>query len=465
MRVLVAGAGPSGLYTGWKLVQEGHDVAVLEREDVVGGLAASLERGGNFYSYGTHHLHNPAGDKLRPFANLMGSELLELDRKLSIKFRGEFYPYPLSTKDLIRGLPLTLLAGSSAGLLKVMAAKRFQKERPANAEEAIIGLYGKKLYEIMFRDYTTRFWGVSPAEISTTFVDQRMPGINAVEEIKKALRKVGLISRGSLGQTVTIGSGKMYTTVRGVGLVYERIADEIRQGGGEVHTSCELGAVHGTNNQIEAVTVRRPDGEEQLPCDLLVSTIPLNHLALRLEPRAPRPVVDAASRLGFRALVVVGLLVRPERRLDAMFTYFPDRSFHRLAELTSPPAAIVPEGCSMLLAEVTCEVDDRVWNDPSVLEERIVRDLLEEGLIREDGVLEIHYLKAPEAYPRYALGFEQELDTIDKHLKGFANLVSTGRQGAFQFTNMIQSMEMAWKDTSRVLETLRVPTSARSETR
>ena len=82
----------------------------------------------------------------------------------------------------------------------------------------------------------------------------------------------------------------------------------------------------------------------------------------------------------------------------------------------------------------------------------IVKDLVDEGLIDEDQVLETHFLKAAEAYPKYSLGFEKDLQTLRNHLEPIGNLVSTGRQGAFQFTPMVPSMEMAWRDTRNSLE-------------
>lgn len=449
------------MFTAWQLAQRGHSVTVLEREAHVGGLGASIERAGNTYGFGTHHLHSADPNHIAPFRDLVGTELVEMDRKLLIKFMGRFYPYPLQTADMLRGMPLPTLVSSTASLAKAMLANRFHRAPPAHAEEAVIRLYGRKLYDLMFRDYTTRFWGVPPTEISSTFVDKRMPGISAVENIKKFLSKLAIVNRESLGKTVQIGSGKMYTTPRGVGLVYSSMADRIRELGGRVLTSSEVSAVQcGGDGLVSGVTIRGPEGEQRLPCELLVSTMPISHLAQRIRPGLPKPVCDAASQLGYRALLVAGVLIRPKKPLNALFTYFPDRVFHRLAELKGQAEVIRPAGCSILLAELTCDTSDAIWRDPSLIEGQLVRDLVAEQLVEPNGVLEIHYLKAPEAYPKYFLGFETALEKVKTHLREITNLVSTGRQGNFQFTSMIPTMHMAWSDTQAALQRVRERHSA-----
>ena len=452
--IVVAGGGPAGLFTAWKLVQEGHCVTVLEREAQVGGLAASMPHGGNHYSFGTHHLHSPKPEDIEPFRHLMGDELVELDRKLMIKFMGRFYPYPLKTGDLIRGLKWPVLAASTASLAHAMIKKRLHDKAPRHAEDAVIQLYGRRLYDLMFRDYTTRFWGTPPTEISSTFVDKRMPGISAVEGMKKLLAKLHLVRKSSLGKTVQIGSGKMYTTPEGIGRVYEAMAREIARLGGTVSTSSELAAIHVNGDLVEAVSLRGSQGETRIPCDLLVSTIPVNHLVQRLDPPPPAEVVASARELKFRALMVGGFLIRPKRPLDALFTYFPDRSFLRLAELSPPSAKITPEGSSILLAEFTCNVGDEVWRDPGRQKQRLIDDLVAEGLVEPDGVLDCHFFRAPEAYPKYFLGFEPHLERIQAHLAGYENLLSTGRQGGFQFTSMIPTMKQAWAATQELLARL-----------
>lgn len=448
---VVAGGGPAGLFAAWKLAQAGHRVHVLEREEVLGGLAASVRRGANVYAYGTHHLHSPDPAQIAPFQDLVGAELVALERRLKIKFMDRFYPYPLSARDLLLGMPPALMIGSLFSLGRALLGRGARGE-PENAEEAIIRLYGRKLYDLMFRDYTARFWGVPVERISKTFVDKRMPGINAIEKLKRLLARARLISAARLGKTAVIGSGAMHTTARGVGPVFEALGDAIRRLGGAVETGTEVAAVLCDGDRVRAVVCRSAAGEREIPCDLLVSTIPIPHLGQRLRPAPPAPVLAAANRLGFRALLVVALLVRPKRRLDALFTYFPDRVFHRLAEVAGPPAQVHPPECSILLAELTCDEGDAVWNDPEAARAAVVEDLVAEGLIDRGGVLETHCLKAAHAYPRYALGFESDLESLLEHVRGYANLTSTGRQGAFQFTSMVPSMHLAWRQTQELLQ-------------
>jgi len=425
---------------------------LLEQADQVGGLAASIRIGENHYGYGTHHLHSPESELIEPFKDLLGSDLAELQRKLSIKFMGDFYPYPLKTNNLIKAMPLSLLVSATMSLFKELLSRRFRRGNPADAEEAIIRLYGSKLYQVLFRDYTTKFWGVPPTQISPTFVDKRMPGINAVEKIKTLLGRVGLVSGSSIGKNVTIGSGSMYTTASGTGYIFESVAEAIKSKGGEVLTSAKAIAVDGADDRIRSVTYKTSDREEKINCDLFISTIPINSLVQSLRPKAPVDVLDSAASIGFRGLIVAAFLVKQKKRLNAMFTYFPDRSFHRLSEVWSPPAKIKPEGASIMLAEFTCNKDDEIWNNPESVKDQAVVDLVDEGYIEsKEDVLETNFLKAANAYPKYDIGFERHVYSIESHLKKFRNMVSTGRQGAFLFTPMVPSMQLAWKDTNELL--------------
>jgi phytoene dehydrogenase-like protein len=79
--IAVVGAGPAGLAAAWRAAQGGHDVVVLERAPVVGGMAGSFDVAGLRVDHGSHRLH-PATPApiLAALRNLLGPGLQERHR-------------------------------------------------------------------------------------------------------------------------------------------------------------------------------------------------------------------------------------------------------------------------------------------------------------------------------------------------------------------------------------------------
>ena len=56
---IILGAGPTGLITAWKLLQEGWDVKIIEKKEITGGLCRSWKRNGFIMDTGPHIFHTP----------------------------------------------------------------------------------------------------------------------------------------------------------------------------------------------------------------------------------------------------------------------------------------------------------------------------------------------------------------------------------------------------------------------
>jgi protoporphyrinogen oxidase len=66
-RVAVVGGGISGLLSAILLVRQGHEVTIIDREPVLGGLLGSIRHGGHWFDHGTHipqEIGHPALDEL-----------------------------------------------------------------------------------------------------------------------------------------------------------------------------------------------------------------------------------------------------------------------------------------------------------------------------------------------------------------------------------------------------------------
>ena len=83
--VVVIGAGPAGMSAAWQLARRGIRVEVIEKEDVVGGLArTTCRREGFCYDYGPHTFHiRETGTSRQVVAEILtvlGDQYDELDR-------------------------------------------------------------------------------------------------------------------------------------------------------------------------------------------------------------------------------------------------------------------------------------------------------------------------------------------------------------------------------------------------
>ncbi|MGB8953277.1 MAG: hypothetical protein WCC06_11510 [Candidatus Aminicenantales bacterium] len=95
---------------------------------------------------------------------------------------------------------------------------------------------------------------------------------------------------------------------------------------------------------------------------------------------------------------------------------------------------------------MTCDASDEIWHNPSLIMDRVIHDMEAEGLLQKPEIQEAHVFRAAEAYPKFVLGFEKHLVILREFLKGFTNIVSTGRQGCFAFSRSASAMKKAWAD-------------------
>src|SRR5262245_30922951 len=104
--VLIVGAGPAGLTAAWRAADAGHDVVLLEASTAVGGMAASLEVGGQRVDLGSHRLHPSAAPHLLgALRSLLGDDLQTRPRHGRLHLRGRWIGFPLRTSELVRRLP------------------------------------------------------------------------------------------------------------------------------------------------------------------------------------------------------------------------------------------------------------------------------------------------------------------------------------------------------------------------
>ncbi len=438
--VAVLGGGLCGLYAALTLARAGVAVTVLEREDTPGGLATGFKRGDNHYDLGVHMLHSFDQEVFATAAEAMGEERIEVELDAKIRWAGHFYRYPLQFGDMIREMNPVLLARCVAGLLAAHVKTSVRPVEPKDAEEALIQLYGKPLYRFFFERFTQKYWDIHPRDMSATFVKSKMPRLTAVDAIKKVLDSVGIKERATTTESALLRETLHYSRT-GSETLPRRLADRLRQAGGKIFTSAPATQVA----RDDAGTVTRVhfgDYGESIDCSDVISTIPLPALLKVLSPEAPAAVSAAAEELRYRPMAVYGLLVNKPKAIDALYIYYRERIFHRVGEPKNAGMRVNPPDHTVLIVEMTCEIDDERWRGTAPVIERLHADLEAEGICRREDIVERHLLTSPTAYALFHRGFEPHLATVQSYLATIPNLTSTGRQGAFTFPNMHAAMRM-----------------------
>jgi protoporphyrinogen oxidase len=440
--VVILGGGVCGLYAARVLTRVEVQVTVLEKGALPGGLATSHQRGENWYDLGCHMLHEFDKEIYEDIMELMGDESIPVQLDAKIRWAGSFYRYPLQFQDMIKGIPIPILAFYTLGLFYAQIRKSLVPWTPKNAEEALIQLYGRPLYKFFFKDFTHRYWGIHPKQLSATFITTKMPRLSAVDVIKKALGKVGVKEKGVKAVDSALHEETLHYSRTGAEAMPRALMKAVQEAGGNVILSADVSAVSMSGGRVTSIRYQKDGTEQELACDECISTIPLPWLTQKAQPAPAEEVLKAAGELRFKPIAIYGLLVKKEKCIDGLYIYYRDRAFHRLGEPKNAGLVVKPEGHTTLIVETTCEVGDEKWRGTDEVKERIYRDLEAENVCKKEDIVEVHLMHGETGYPIFGLGFEPHFEKVMAWVKSITNLQSTGRQGGFKYPNMHSAMRM-----------------------
>ncbi|MFN3234289.1 MAG: FAD-dependent oxidoreductase [Gammaproteobacteria bacterium] len=449
--VAILGGGPCGLYAGRVLSREGYRVTILDKGERPGGLATSCQYGDNWYDMGVHMFHAFDKEIFEDVKTLMGDERIEVDLDARIKWNGHHFRYPLQFQDMIRGIPFFSLCRQVFALFGTQLKNTAFPKEVHNAEEALIQLYGKPLYKYFFKDFTHRYWGIHPRELSATFIKTKMPKLTAVDVIKRGLQKVGIKGKGSTTESA-LSQETLHYSRSGAETMTRHVARAVVESGGEVIQQAEVKQLLAKDNRITSVRYEKDGVFHELDFDACISTIPINLLATSIEPGCPEEVSNAATSLRYKPIAIYGLLVKKPKCMDAQYVYYRSRVFHRVGEPKNAGVKVNPPDHTVLIVEMTCEVGDEKWRGDASVKERLFRELAEEGICEESDIVELHITHYETGYPIFALGFEPHLDAVKQYIQGFENLQTTGRQGAFTYPNMHSAMRMGYQAAENIIK-------------
>ena len=243
-KVAVIGAGPAGLSCALELLRAGYAVDIFELNSVVGGLSRTVDVLGHKADLGSHRFFSKVKAVNDFWHQGMAPDDFITERRMSrILYNGKFFDYPLRGFDAL--FKLGLLESTRCVLSYIYASLRPRSE--PTFEAWVSNAFGYRLYEIFFKTYSERLWGIPCDQLSDQFAKQRIKTLNLRRAIINAIQP----KRNKQGTPLSLIDEFIYPRL-GCGMVYERVAEEVKRLGGHFFLRQKvLGITTGRNENGE----------------------------------------------------------------------------------------------------------------------------------------------------------------------------------------------------------------------
>jgi protoporphyrinogen oxidase len=405
-------------------------VTVLEREQLVGGLARTEERDGFRFDLGGHRFFTKHPEVQALWEDVLGDELLLRPRLSRIRYGGRMFAYPLDAMDVVRNLGPWELSRALGSYLR----SRASTGATDTFEEWVTQRFGRRLYEMFFSTYTEKVWGVPGSELRAEWAAQRIRGLSFGKAMRAAFRGVEDDESGSLRSLV----GEFHYPRLGPGQMWEAMRDRVESLGGRVLTGTMATSLVMEDGRVAGVGT--PDGE--LAASAVISSLPLATVAGIARPSVSASVVAAARGLRYRDFLTVALILDgPDPFPDTwIYVHEPGVRVARIQNFRAWSPAMVPDaGASCIGLEYFCFEGDDLWRtDDSTLIELAARELDTLGL--GGGVRAGHVVRVPHAYPIYDETYAARVAVLRDWVDSVAGLQQIGRNGLHRYNNLDHSM-------------------------
>jgi protoporphyrinogen oxidase len=492
---IIIGAGPAGLTAALELCRRSSiKPIVLESTDRIGGISCTIRYNGNRIDIGGHRFFSKSDRVLNWWAEIMpiedsGTEgdfeiryqnqsqsirkphrsaaqshdpdcvMLVRPRKSRIYFLRSFFDYPLSfSVATLRRLGFVRTVRILASYLK---AQLFQRKPEKTLEDFLVNRFGNELYRTFFKSYTEKVWGVQCSEMSAAWGAQRIKGVSLRTAASHFIRQ--MVSQTNKSASDIRQSGSETSLIQrflypkfGPGQLWERVAELIADGGGEVRLGwrvVEINVRTGDDgvDRVISVVALDPSGQKiEIPGDYFVSTMPIRSLIRAMRAQVPAEILEISEGLVYRDFITVGLLAdkllitEPDGTpIKDTWIYIqePEVLVGRIQFFNNWSPHLVSDPSKMWIGlEYFCYDTDAIWKmTDAELKEFAIREIAGIGIIRAGDICDAYVIRVPKAYPAYFRTYNR-FDEIVSYVDRFENLFLIGRNGMHRYNNQDHSM-------------------------
>ncbi len=442
--IAIIGAGPAGLTAAYLLAKAGKKVVVLEADPTyVGGISRTEQYKGYRFDIGGHRFFSKSKEVVDFWREILPDDFIERPRLSRIFYGGKFYNYPLSAFQALFNLGIIR---SSFCMLSYFRWKLFPVKNPTNFRDWVTNQFGRRLFEIFFKTYTEKVWGMKCEDISADWAAQRIKGLSLSRAVIDGLRRslsFGRKPKAKGGEVVKTLIDTFSYPRLGPGMMWEKARDKFIAMGGQLVMKAPVDRVALENG---AWVVESRQAGVVVKAKEVISSAPIRELMKSLEPASTS--LASSSQLKYRDFITVALVLDVAVPFKDNWIYIHDPSVKvgRIQNFRSwSPEMLPDEKTSCLGLEYFCFEGDGLWSSP---DEQLIalgtQELAKLGLNAGGTVIDGRVVRQPKAYPVYDDVYKQHLAAVQAEVEArYPGLHLIGRNGMHRYNNQDHSMMTA----------------------
>lgn len=441
--ILIIGAGPAGLTAAWEANKHGLKTLILEGDKEVGGISRTVQRNGWRFDIGGHRFFTKVDEVYEIWDEILEKEDFLLRPRMSrIYYKNKFYDYPLKASNAL--LNLGIIEAIRCVLSYFYVRIRPPKNQD-NFENWVAARFGWRLYNIFFKTYTEKVWGVDATTIGADWASQRIKNLSLMKAILNAFQ----INKS--GEIITTLIDKFKYPKYGPGMMWETAYKKLIDQGHEINLSSRVLEISKNDDHY---LVSTKEGEIYKAKNIL-SSMPLAHLPKTIKPGPTDRVKTSGENLKFRDFLSVALVIKEEDAFPDNWIYIhePGVKVGRVQNYGSWSPYMVKEGKTCLGLEYFVNIGDELWSmDDENLISLATEELEKLSLIKKNSTQEGYVVRMPKAYPVYDLNYSENISNIEEWLKEeHLNIYPIGRNGMHRYNNQDHSMMTAVKSVRNII--------------
>lgn len=443
--IIIIGAGPAGLTSGYLLAKKGFGVTILEADErYVGGISRTESINGFYFDIGGHRFFSKSKEVEDLWTELLPNDMLDRPRSSRIYYNNKFYAYPLKAFEALFNLGIF---ESILCVLSYVKSSIFPVKNPKNFEDWVTNQFGKRLFAIFFKTYTEKVWGMDTKDISADWAAQRIKGLSLSSAIWNAIKPKSKVKDKSKLIKTLIDSFRYPR--RGPGMVWDAAASKIQEMGGEIKMGVFVNQLELIDNVWKVHGVTKAGGREIFESDHVISSAPMRELFQAIaHPEVSANALNSANSLRYRDFLTVALVVTEQNVFDDNWIYIHDPSVKvgRIQNFKSWSPEMVPdESYNCYGLEYFCFEGDGLWTST---DEELVnlakKEVVKLGLTKIEDIKEGFVVRQKKAYPVYDDVYQDHINILKTEIQDkFPNLHLVGRNGMHKYNNQDHAMMTA----------------------